>query len=284
MAAAEMATALGGAKKAGKGWLAFCPCHANSRTPALSLADSDDGILLVHCFTGCDARDILRELRRRGLLDDRPERQQQRPPVPTPTPPPADEDGRALWLWRQRRPLHGTLGERYLREHRNYRGAFPATLGYLPPRGKHGHALIAAFGLPDEPEPGVLALADSAVCGVQLIRLGDDARKIDKAITIGRCAGVPIVVAPMNDALGLAIAEGIEDALSIHEATGLGAWAAGGASRLAALAGAVPSFADAISLLEDDDPAGRKGVADLEAALLARKLWRREQIERVPLT
>ncbi len=72
--------------------------------------------------------------------------------------------------------------------------------------------------------------------------------------------------------------------MSITEATGVGAWAAGGASRLAALASAVPPYADVISVLEDDDPAGRKGVSDLEAALLARGLWRREQIEQVPLT
>ena len=48
------------------------------------------------------------------------------------------------------------------------------------------------------------------------------------------------MLAPMNDLLGLAITEGVEDALSIHAATGLGAWAAGAASRLPALADAVP--------------------------------------------
>ena len=53
-------------------------------------------------------------------------------------------------------------------------------------------------------------------------------------IMIGRSKGTPIVLAPMNDALGLVITEGIEDALSMHAATGLGAWAAGAASRLPA--------------------------------------------------
>ena len=47
---------------------------------------------------------------------------------------------------------------------------------------------------------------------------------------IGRSTGAPIVLAPLTDALGLAITEGIEDALSVHEATGLGVWAAGSAS------------------------------------------------------
>ena len=37
---------------------------------------------------------------------------------------------------------------------------FLRTLGYLPARGKHGHALIAAFGIAQVPdEPGVLAIA-----------------------------------------------------------------------------------------------------------------------------
>ena len=36
--------------------------------------------------------------------------------------------------------------------------------------------------------------------------------------------------------MGLGIAEGFEDALSIHQATGLGAWASGGASFMPKLA------------------------------------------------
>jgi hypothetical protein len=42
----------------------------------------------------------------------------------------------------------------------------------------------------------------------------------------------PIVLAPPNDLLGSSITEGIEDALTMHEATGLGTWAAGSAARL----------------------------------------------------
>ena len=50
---------------------------------------------------------------------------------------------------------------------------------------------------------------------------------------IGSPAGLPVIVSPVNDLLGLAICEGIEDALSVYAATGLGAWAAGGAGALA---------------------------------------------------
>jgi hypothetical protein len=37
-------------------------------------------------------------------------------------------------------------------------------------------------------------------------------------IMIGKSAGWPICIAPRNDLLGLAITEGIEDGLSVHQA------------------------------------------------------------------
>lgn len=84
---------------------------------------------------------------------------------------------------------------------------------------------MAAFGMPIEPEPGVLAIADNAVMAVQLVKLRPDGSgKADikpNKIIIGQGAlGSPIVLAPPNDLLGLAITEGIDDPLSIHEATG----------------------------------------------------------------
>ena len=60
---------------------------------------------------------------------------------------------------------------------------------------------------------------------IHLTRLNPDGSKLSEKpkIMIGQSArGFPIVVAPPNDLLGLAITEGIEDALAIHEATGLG--------------------------------------------------------------
>jgi hypothetical protein len=172
------------------------------------------------------------------------------------------EPDRARWIWRQRRPIQGSIAENYLREARNYRGEIiPATLGFLPARGDHLPALIAAFGMATEPEPGMLAIADDAVMGVQLIKLRADG--FDKAdvepnkIIVGRGAlGSPIIVAPPNDLLGLAIFEGTEDALSVHEATGLGAWASGGATRLPALADSVPDYIDHVTVVADCDPAG----------------------------
>ena len=70
MKAYSITTALGGRWHGNYG-LAFCPCHENTRTPALSVQDGDDGKLLAHCFAGCDGVDVLAALRARGLLAGR---------------------------------------------------------------------------------------------------------------------------------------------------------------------------------------------------------------------
>jgi hypothetical protein len=129
--------------------------------------------------------------------------------------------------------------------------------------------VIAAFGLADEIEPGVLNIRDDAVLGVHLIQLLPDGSDRDREhpkgkITIGRCPGTPIVVAPFHDSSNaLVICEGVEDAATAHEAMGIAAWAAGGASRMPALADVVPNYVDAISVMVDDNPAGRENTAKL---------------------
>jgi hypothetical protein len=170
--------------------------------------------------------------------------------------------------------LVGSIAEIYLRERRGYLGPFPPTLGYLPPRDEYPPALIAAFGFPTEPEPGTLQIADDAVCGVHITRLlrdGSDRERGEMAkITIGRSLGWPIVLAPPNDLLGLAVTEGIEDGLSVFKATGLGVWAAGSASRMPGLAGAIPPYVESITIYSHDDETGRSNAIDLARAIKAR--------------
>jgi Toprim domain len=179
---------------------------------------------------------------------------------------------KAHWLWRQSRPLVGTIGERYLREARGYGGPLPATLRFLPPSGDYPPAMLAAFGIMPEPEPGRLDIDRNAVSAVHITRLARDGSgkagtERDK-IMVGLSAGSPIVLAPPNDGLGLAITEGIEDALSAHVATGLGAWAAGAASFLPALAtGIIPPYVECITILADSDPDGERHAAELARRL-----------------
>ena len=77
----------------------------------------------------------------------------------------------------------------------------------------------------------------------------------------------PIVLAPPDDLLGLAITEGIEDALTVHQATGLGAWAAGAAGRMPGLADMIPDFIECVTIYAHTDERGRKGGKALAVAL-----------------
>jgi phage/plasmid primase-like uncharacterized protein len=230
-----------------------------------------DVIDLVRFLDGCDFHVAIA-----ALIGKRANGYEPRPPVKTAGHAASDraEGDKARWLWRQSQPITGTIGEVYLREPRGYSGEIPPTLGFLPARGQHPPALIAAFGIATEPECGLLAIADADVRAVQLVKLKPDGSgKADvnpRKITLGAARGSPIVCAPPNDLLGLALTEGLEDALSIHEATGLGVWASGGATFMPALADAVPSYIDCVDVFGDDDDAGRRGATELGARLKAR--------------
>jgi hypothetical protein len=135
--------------------------------------------------------------------------------------------------------------------------------------------LIGAFGLPVEPEPGVLMMPRALVEGVHLTRLlpdgsGKDAHEPSK-VMIGKSLGWPIVLAPVNDSGGLGITEGIEDGLSVL-VTGLGIWGAGSASRLPALAERVPDYVNFITIFAHTDDDGMRHAVELKRRLHARRL------------
>jgi putative DNA primase/helicase len=177
-------------------------------------------------------------------------------------------------LWSQRRPTIGSIAECYLRETRNYSGPLPPTLAFLPPtKPEHFPAMVAAFGIPDEPEPRVLG-QPRHVNAVHLTLLEPDgsgkANAKPNKLIIGRPLGRPISIAPPNDLLGLAITEGIEDALTAHEATGLGAWAAAAAGYMPSLADNVPDYIECVTIFAHADKAGQDGACELAKRLRRR--------------
>ncbi|WP_336622886.1 DUF7146 domain-containing protein [Sphingobium cyanobacteriorum] len=114
------------------GYVATCRCPAHvDRTPSLSLRQGDRGIL-VTCFAGCEAEDVLREIRR----------------IPVTRrfePPKADirrGTGNVERLWEQARDVMNTLGDRYL--HRRHIAAGPADLRFHPrcPLGPKGRTVF----------------------------------------------------------------------------------------------------------------------------------------------
>ncbi|GEO18458.1 DUF7146 domain-containing protein [Microvirga aerophila] len=248
------------------------PAPGHSRKDrSVSIVDhhSDPNDVVVFTFGPETYKDIKDDLRRRGLLPKRSGRRvPQIPQSPIQTVPRAAvefEEVRksldlAYWLWERSQPIAGTLAERYLCKKRRITVSLPATLRFLPASGKHPPSLIGAFGLADEPEPGVLRI--NTLRGVHLTKLRPDG--LDKAdtepnkIMLGRAHTLPIVLAPVNDIGGLTITEGIEEALAVHEVRGLGAWAAGSASRLPGLAEHVPAYVECVTVLIDPDPAGER--------------------------
>jgi len=188
-------------------------------------------------------------------------------PAPVKAEPAPDKTGIARFLWEQSLPASGSPVEVYLRSRSCW--VLSPTIRYLPARGVHAHAMITPYGIPSEPEYGAIAIDD--VRAVHLTKLNPDgSAKVDaekQKISIGKTSGFPIALAPVNDGLGLSIAEGVEDALSSHILTGRGAWASGGAQKLPALADAVPSFVESVSIYVDNNDGGRRGSDGLALAL-----------------
>lgn len=59
MSADVMISRLHRVKKTGGGrWLACCPAH-DDRHPSMTIRELDDGTVLLHCFSGCGAQEIL---------------------------------------------------------------------------------------------------------------------------------------------------------------------------------------------------------------------------------
>ena len=182
LSAHQVAAALAGkpVKSHGGNYLVCCPVH-DDKSPSLSLCDGDRG-LMVHCFVGCSPGDIYAAIRRRGFKLDQSNVERTEPAKGSSEYQRQQHD-KAAWLWSRRRPIEGTIAEKYLRERRRISCPLPQTLAYLPPRKPEYHpAMIGAFALVDEPEPNVVGMP-SSVGSVHLTFLkrdGSDKADVEK--------------------------------------------------------------------------------------------------------
>jgi Toprim domain len=272
LSAHQVAAALAGkpVKSYGGNYLVRCPAHDDASL-SLSIRDGDRG-LIVHCFVGCTPRDVYAAIRHKGLKLD--PNNTAREPTKGTSEYERQQHDKAAWLWSLHKPITNTPAQRYLRA-RGITCPLPATLGFLSARGEHPPALISAFTIPDEPEPGIVG-TPRLVQSVHLTKLKPDGSgKADvqpNKIIIGSPGSLPIVLAPPNDLLGLCISEGVEDGLTAHKATGLGAWAAGSAGRMPKLASVIPSYIECVTILAHDDQAGQDGARRLAEALYQRRI------------
>jgi putative DNA primase/helicase len=220
---------------------ARCPVH-DDHSPSLLLSDGDKA-LLVHCFAGCDRRDILAALRDRGLLVEECAHQQEPrsrrielpPPVITPDP-------QALEIWGMATAVEHTVVELYLRA----RG-----ITIVPPP-----SLRCAGGGYPITDPAVVAAVqapDRRTIAVQVTRLDPSGeRKAQVPIprrTYGSLGNGAVRLAAAGDVLGLA--EGVESALSAMQLSGVPTWACLGASRMHRVA--LPDSVRELHVFMDND-------------------------------
>jgi putative DNA primase/helicase len=261
MKAQHIGVALRG-RRHGKGWLISCPCpnHGKGRgdrSPSLSVADGDNGRLLLRCFAGCEFVDILDELKRRGLVDET--RYEPQEPVIRETL--HQPNAEALAIWRSSIPVHDTIAGEYL----DRRGITLRPASLRCHRDKP--ALIAGVQAPD-----------GRIIAMQQTRLTDTGTKAgpQARMTLGALGAGAVRLGPVADVLG--IAEGVETALSAMQLTGMTVWAALGAQRLHAVE--LPSTVKAVHVFSDNDGAGQE--AARRAADVHTKLGREVYLRAPP--
>ena len=118
MKAKLIAEALGG-RRVGPSWMAHCPAHRD-RTPSLSIRETDDGRVLVHCFAGCSQHDVINALTGLGLWHPSLNHPSQRSwdtgsdHVTKLDRDRAEKTEAALRIWNSASPVDGTLAADYL--------------------------------------------------------------------------------------------------------------------------------------------------------------------------
>jgi putative DNA primase/helicase len=253
--AREIAAALGNARREGRGWRCRCPVHDGV---SLNLADGDDGKLLAYCWGGCDPLDILAALRQRGFGEQRAdqpfftsERRQRRG---------KDERERrvakARAIIRGCTPIFDTGAEIYLRSR------------YLEPRRGLGFHPAAphpdGFNMPAMVAP-VRHIEHSIVAAhLTFLQKGRKASIERPKIIYGPCCGGAVHFGDPEPGKWLAIAEGVENALTVAQASEMPAWAALSAGGIEVLV--LPPEAQLIVICADNDAHGRGERAAQKAA------------------
>lgn len=237
--------------------MARCPCHVD-KTPSLKVSDGATSVV-VHCFAGCDWRDVKAALRRRGLISDLDGgrgHKHQRAGGATANPRSKaqhDRDSKrrtaaALYIWQASRPAPGTSVETYLAA-RGIGTAVPPSIRYHPALKHHFtglcfEAMIAAVQDPDR-----------RVTGVHRTWLqpggGGKAQISQPKLSLGPIGCGAVRLARAAPVLGLA--EGIETGLAAMQLFEVPVWCALG-SRLSRIA--LPSKVRHIIIFADSGSTG----------------------------
>ena len=234
MTAADLASALEG-KKEGCEWRCRCPLHGGR---SLCVTDRDGKLLLV-CRAGCSQPEVIQALRTMGLWGN-VACFEISPPPPAPAPPNQDRRAdRATKMWSEAHPItsgdpvHHYLGNRSIRLN-----AWPGDL--------RTHSALSYWKTDDKGKPskvgtfsGMLAVVRSSTgrpVALHRTYITNDGQKasvdpVKKAYGVHPMQGGAVRLFPPKDGF-LAVAEGIEDALSAWILWRIPCWACLGTSGL----------------------------------------------------
>lgn len=261
-------------------WRATCPAHGTGRNQALSIRLEGDKILL-HCFAGCAPDAVLAAV---GLswrdLHTRDSRPWDSPtyyrPAPAPATPDAERRRYLERLWAEAHPIQdaavgrcylearGLILERVLeglhlrvhpalpyREGGEVLGTYPALLGRVEhPR----HGLVALHRTYLAPDGSGKAAVPSP-------------KKLTPPVLEGATAGASIRLYAPQPGPPLALTEGVETSLAVHQLVGWPAWgcvSAGGLERVQ-----LPAEAREVVIAADHDRAGLEAARKLARRLLS---------------
>ena len=277
MTAEAIAKTLGG-RRSGKGWSARCPAH-DDRTPSLSLSDSSDGKVLVHCHAGCQQGEVISQLRAIGLWAQhgagslRYAASHRTTTSSNPDRADFKRSESALSIWRAGKPAGGTMIETYLGS-RDLRLPKTSRLRFHPclkhPSGDSWPCMIALVtrGADDVP---------IAVHRTFLARGGPGKPPVNpQKMMLGPCRGGAVRLAEASDVL--MVGEGIETCLAAMQETGHPAWAALSTSGLRTLD--LPKSVRDVIVLADGDVPGEAAARD--CGLRWKREGRRVRIARPP--
>jgi hypothetical protein len=265
-AAESIAAALGNAHAEGNDWRCDCPvCHHHN----LTLSNGSKW-LLVKCFNGCAGEDVLAELRRRNLYGAKNGNGAVRPEEPETR---AEHEARAtsakakrqaridsaLDIWRNSYPAANTMVATYLASRLLL--DVPPALRFVPSLW-HKQAAVRYPAM-----VGLVEHADEGAVGIHAVFLNPLDASVRVTVeprkwSLGPIKGGAVRLAPAG--AQLAIAEGIEDALTFMQATRTPSWAAITASGIRNFVPPPLGTTATLILVEDNDAnqTGQKAVAD----------------------
>jgi len=260
----DIATRLG-LKQVGKGYVGACPACGYRQGFSL---DEVNGKLLYYCHAGgCNAQEIreaLCSIDSSIFLGRSSEAALYAKPAKVAN---EGQEQYVQYLWSTSRNASGSLAETYLIQ-RGYTRPIPPAIRYLPfcrhkPSGFAFPAMLSAVTRWPDTQPVAIHRTYLSSDGL------DKAPVTPNKMSLGPIEGGSIqLFSPVQGIL--AICEGVETALSIHQSTDLPVWSALSASGYRQLVLPPKEIVDTVWIFSDNDSVG------LMAAYQAAEKWTRE--------